>query len=208
MPDLHQNIKIRSYHPSDLTSLYRICLKTADSGSDASNIYKDPDLVGHFYAAPYVLFEPELTIIAALNENPYGYILGTKNSTQFYDKCEQEWFPTLRLKYPIPAEDDSTRDAKIIRLIHNGIIHKQELVEYPAHLHIDLLPEIQGKGLGRKMIELFINKLSELDVKALHLETGKSNTGAIKFYERLGFHIIKEYEKSIAFGMKLMQTNI
>ncbi len=49
----------------------------------------------------------------------------------------------------------------------------------------------------------FIDKLRELGVPALHLEVSKTNEGAIKFYQRMDFHIIKEYEKSIAFGLKL-----
>jgi ribosomal protein S18 acetylase RimI-like enzyme len=41
-------------------------------------------------------------------------------------------------------------------------------------------------------------------VSALHLEVGKKNVGAVKFYRKVGFHIITEYEYSIAFGMNLL----
>ena len=75
--------KIRSYHPSDLTSIYRICLLTAKSGSDASDIFKDHDLVGHYSAAPYATLEPELTFVVTYNNNVCGYILGTKNKKKF-----------------------------------------------------------------------------------------------------------------------------
>ena len=60
--------------------------------------------------------------------------------------------------------------------------------------------------MGRKLIETFCNKLVELKVPALHLEVGKRNTNAIQFYEKTGFQIIKEYEWSIAFGMKLPEA--
>ena len=78
-----------------------------------------------------------------------------------------------------------------------------DLKSYPAHLHIDLLPEVQGKGMGRKLIEVFTNKLIELKSPAVHLQVGKKNTGAVVFYERVGFERIQEYEHAIAFGMKL-----
>ncbi len=71
------------------------------------------------------------------------------------------------------------------------------------HLHIDLLPEAQGHGLGRKLIQVFIDRLRELNIKGLHLEVGKKNKGAIKFYERVNFKAFKEFEKSIVFTMKL-----
>jgi len=206
---IQQNkIEIRPYHPSDLTSLYRICLLTGNSGKDATNLYKDPDLTGLFYAAPYAVFEPELIFIVTLNNKPNGYILGTKNSKDFYNKCDSEWFPILRERFPMPKDYDTSFDAKIIRLIHKRSVVKEELIDYPAHLHIDLLPAVQGKGLGRKLINTFMKKLKTIKINALHLEVGKGNLGAIEFYKKMNFHIIKEYEYSIAFGINLTNGKI
>ncbi len=196
-------ISIRPYHPSDLVSLYKICLSTGKSGADASGLYRDHDLLGQFYAAPYAVFEPDLCFILTLSEKPVGYILGTRDSIKFYEKCEVEWFPILRLKYPFPPDDDDSQEGRIIKLIHKGHRVKPELSAYPAHLHIDLLPAAQGKGQGRKLMQVFIDRLTELKIPALHLEVGKANPGAIQFYQRLGFTQIHEYEFSIAFGMRL-----
>jgi len=195
------SIKIRPYHPSDLTMLYRICLLTGNSGKDASDLYKDPDILGHFYAAPYAVLEPELCLVATCDASPCGYILGTRDSSIFFERCEKEWFPPLRKRYPLPLEDDTTNDARIIRLIHKGHEVDSDLMNYPAHLHIDLLPQAQGQGVGRQLIEMFIEKLSKMGVQALHLQVGKANPGAIAFYERTGFDLIKEYDKALAFGM-------
>ena len=196
-------IEIRPYHESDLENLYRICLLTGGRGKDATSWYKDPMLLGHYYAAPYAILEPELTFILSLNDQPAGYILGAFNSKEFSVNCEKNWFPELRNKYKLPDENDNSHDAAIIRLIHNGYKPKPELSEYPSHLHINLLPITQGKGLGRKMMNRFIEKLKELNSPALHLEVGKTNVGAIAFYKKMGFQIIQDYKLSIAFGMKL-----
>ncbi len=197
------NFNIRPYHTSDLTSLYKICLLTGNSGKDATKLLSDPDLMGHLYAAPYALFEPEVCFVITNNNKPCGYIIGTKDSQKFYEKCEKDWFPILRNRYPIAGESDKSFNSVIIKRLHEGHKVKDELSNYPAHLHINLLPETQGQGLGWKIINLFVDKLRELNVSALHLEVGKTNLGAIKFYEKLGFHIIKEFKHSIAFGMKL-----
>ncbi len=195
--------KIRPYHPSDLTSLYRICLQTGDSGNDASKIYDDPDILGHIYAAPYVVFEPDICFVSTYLDRPYGYILGTRDSVNFFEWCEKEWFPTLRNQYGLPDSNDDSRQAGIIKLLHKQFKADADLSDYPAHLHIDILPEAQGQGLGRKLIHVFIDKLCELNIKGLHLEVGKKNKGAIIFYERIGFKLFKEFEKSIVFVMKL-----
>jgi ribosomal protein S18 acetylase RimI-like enzyme len=197
------NFDIRPYHISDLTAIYKICLLTGNSGKDASGLFKDPDLLGHFYAAPYAFLNPEVCFVITNENRPCGYIIGTNNSEMFYKQCELVWFPILRSKYPAPNEDDTSIDARIIRRIHEGHKTKPELAAYPAHLHIDLLPETQGQGMGRKAMEVFMDKLKQQNVPALHLEVGKSNKGAMKFYEKMGFHVVKEYEHSVAYGMNL-----
>jgi len=197
------DLSIRSFKESDLPALYEICLKTGDSGKDASSIYKDPKLLGHFYAAPYAILKTKLVYILAKDDVPIGYIIGTDDSQEFFRITEEKWFPQLRRQYSLPNGTDNSPDARIIRLIHKGHVPRPELLSYPAHLHIDILPEGQGKGMGRKLIEVFKNKLIEMNVTALHLEVGKRNTDAIKFYEKVGFNMIKEFEYSMAFGVKL-----
>lgn len=197
------NLNVRNFHPSDLCDLYNICLKTGASGEDASELYNDKLLLGHFYAAPYAVLEPDCTFIFTINEKPVGYILGTKNSLQFEKSSNELWFNQLKIRYPKPSEIEKNPDANIMRLIHRGHTVKEELIPYDAHLHIDILPEGQGLGMGRKLMEVFINHLKKSGVPSLHLEVGKDNTGAIKFYERFGFKQICEYEYSIAFGITI-----
>lgn len=197
------NFEIRPYHPSDLSALYRICLLTGDSGKDASGIYLDPDLLGHFYAAPYAVLEPELCFILTHNGDPSGYVLGTSDSIAFFQRCETDWFPPLRERYPPPASEVDSPDSGIIRLIHEGHKPNDDLATYPANLHIDILPIGQGQGCGRELIVRFRDKLRQMAIPAVHLEVGKANTAAIGFYERVGFHCVREYETTLAFGMRL-----
>lgn len=62
--------------------------------------------------------------------------------------------------------------------------------KYPAHLHIDILPEYQSKGYGAEMIRILLNKLKEKNVRGVMLMTHSENHGAIRFYERLGFKVL------------------
>lgn len=194
---------IRPYHPSDLCSLIRICLQTGDSGADASTHFRDPELLGLFYAAPYAVMEPDLCFVLTHSGVPSGYILGTRDTPKFYECCERDWFPVLRERYPMPADDDRSADAQMIRAIHQGYATEEAVAAYPAHLHIDLLPIGQGKGLGSKLMATFLNRLREIDVPAVHLGVSKRNPRAVRFYEREGFHVIEEYEGGIDMGMHL-----
>jgi ribosomal protein S18 acetylase RimI-like enzyme len=194
---------IRPYHPSDLYSLYRICLLTGDSGQDASQVYRDPELLGHYYAAPYAVIEPDLTFVLTHDGAPCGYVLGTRDSATFGERCEREWFPVLRQRYPQPGPDDKTPDAQMMRAIHEGYRPDDGLGEYPAHLHIDLLHFAHGQGWGRKMISLFTDRLRDLGVPGVHLGVGRRNTGAVAFYRRVGFEVLQDHEWGILYGMRL-----
>ncbi|MET0353639.1 MAG: GNAT family N-acetyltransferase, partial [Plantibacter flavus] len=68
-----------------------------------------------------------------------------------------------------------------------GGLAPELLAQYPAHLHIDLLPETQGMGVGRRLIDAFCGLLAERGVPGVHLGVGVSNTGAQQFYQRTGF---------------------
>ena len=64
------------------------------------------------------------------------------------------------------------------------------LGEYPAHLHIDLLPEYQGRGYGRALLNTLFAALDKAGVELVHLVMSTANTGARAFYDRMGFHQI------------------
>ena len=196
--------EIRPYHPSDICALYRVCLLTGDSGKDASTLVADPELFGHIYLAPYVVYEPDLCFTLTHDGAPCGYVIGARNTAAFYARCERDWYPALRARYPLRPVEDKSMDADFIRDIHQGFHEHPDLTAYPAHLHIDLLPEAQGQGMGRRLIETLLDRLRELGVPAIHLGVGAKNPNAIRFYEHVGFHQIKNYTTWIAYGMNLL----
>jgi ribosomal protein S18 acetylase RimI-like enzyme len=74
-----------------------------------------------------------------------------------------------------------------------GLLHHPErmlipqLADHPAHLHIDLLPDHQGAGHGRALMETFLRALGAAGVPRVHLGMASSNTRARAFYDRMGF---------------------
>lgn len=199
------HLAIRPFRDSDLAALYTICLQTADHGADATSRFRDPALPGSFYAAPYARLEPELCFVLAGDDTVLGYVLGTADTAGFAARCEREWFPGLRARLPLPASDDRSADAALLRLIHAGLSTPSFAREYPAHLHIDLLPAAQGQGWGRRLLDRFFSALRDRGVPAVHLGVSEHNQRAIHFYEAVGFHLIEAYPLWRAYGRKLLQ---
>lgn len=195
-------MEIRSYRPGDLFMLYRICLQTGANGGDATGLIDD-DLLGHIYAAPYVLNEPDMCFVVTEGDLPCGYILGTKDSEAFGAYYNGKWLPPLLARYPLPDSVDRSYAATVIRALHSGYRVPDIARDYPAHLHIDLLPVAQGLGMGSKLMQRFLGQLDSSDVPAVHFGVSKSNPRAVEFYEHLGFHRIIETEAGITFGMEI-----
>jgi ribosomal protein S18 acetylase RimI-like enzyme len=53
-------------------------------------------------------------------------------------------------------------------------------------LYIDLLPRLQGRGLGRRLIETLLAALRASGSRGVHLHVGRANQRAAGFYGHMG----------------------
>jgi ribosomal protein S18 acetylase RimI-like enzyme len=201
-------LSIRRAVLSDIPYLYEICLKTGENGKDASDLYFDQYLLGHYYAAPYLVFPAGICFVVESERRPQGYIIAAPDTAAFSQWMEEQWLPPLRKRYekPFPvALIRSEKEGHIIELLHNCQFPIEKdarpwLADYPAHLHIDLLPNLQGKGMGRVLMDTLFTELEHQGVPGLHLGVGASNTGAVAFYRKIGFSVLEEHKWGFTMG--------
>jgi ribosomal protein S18 acetylase RimI-like enzyme len=181
--------RIRDAQPGDLDALYRIALATGDSGADAAHLYRDPSLVGRLYAAPYAVLEPQFALVVEDASGVGGYIVGALDTLAFEARLETEWWPALRLQYADPGGDPKTwtRDQVGAYQIHHPRPPPARITgPYPSHLHINLLPHLQGRGLGQVMIDAWLARIAAAGSRGLHLGVSPVNHRAIRFYRAYG----------------------
>jgi ribosomal protein S18 acetylase RimI-like enzyme len=183
---------IRGYRDTDREALYDVCIRTADSGEDARGRYSTDDLSGDIFVGPYLHLEPELAFVLDDGDRAVGYCLGTADTAAFVRAHRERWLPRMRQRYAEPVGEPITDEEWLLDfLFHPERMLRPELADYPAHLHIDLLPDYQGAGHGRRLIEAFLDAAAEAGAPAVHLAVLTSNTRAIGFYHRLGFQPIE-----------------
>jgi ribosomal protein S18 acetylase RimI-like enzyme len=142
------------------------------------------------YVGPYLEFEPTLSLVLEDGEGVAGYALGALDSRVFFRRYITEWLPDLQRRYPEPMGEPSewTRVQQVHHLYHHPDLYCPEpYTEYPSHLHIDLLPRVQGLGWGRRLIEALLGRLRDAGSVGVHLGMSASNDRAYGFYRRLGF---------------------
>lgn len=196
-------LTLRPYIPSDLDALYRICLETGDAGADASAQHNDPHLVGHIYAAPYGVLEPANVFVAEDDAGVSGYIVGTFDTRAFDDRLEREWWPALRTRYGA-AKDLTEADRQRVEAIMTPGHPPADLVDdFPAHIHMNLLPRLRGQRVGTGLLDLWIEQARAAGVSGIHLGASATNTGGIAFWTRSGFKPLIEAPGVVWFGMSL-----
>ena len=187
--DTKENI-IRQAKFSDMDDLYDICIRTGNYGEDARNLYNNHEALGIYYVGPYVAFEQDLAFVLEDKIGICGYVLGTKDTKIFFKKMTEEWLPKYQKRFRMPDGDPEiwNMDQKIVALIHNPRVSiPDSLNNFPAHLHIDLLPRARKKGNGRRMIETLHDKLKILGIKGVFLDVGIKNLNAQSFYKKIGY---------------------
>ncbi|MFE9428803.1 GNAT family N-acetyltransferase [Kitasatospora sp. NPDC006697] len=183
---------IRRYRPEDRAAVFDICVRTAEAGGDARGIYRDWDVLANNFAAPYTVLEPDLAFVLDDGTGqPVGYVLGTSDTGRFVREFREKWLPEVAGRHPLPAGEPVTPDEVMAALLHRPErMIVPELADYPAHLHIDLLPEFQGRGHGRNLLATLFAALADAGAARVHLGMVTANTAARGFYDRMGFHEI------------------
>ena len=180
--------RIRPYQTEDQDAVYDICVRTGASGSDARGHYSSEALLPDVFAGPYLALEPCLAFVLEDAGRVVGYVLGTADTPSFVTAWRERWLPRVAPRHPPPSAPARPTDAWVLSLLHHPErMLAPELVPHPAHLHVDLLPEAQGAGHGRRLVETFLAAAARAGARSLHLGTGAGNARAIRFYERLGF---------------------
>lgn len=195
-------MKIRGYRQEDREILYDICLQTGAAGKDATASFGNPELLGDIYVGPYLRFASQMIFVAEDKEGVAGYIVGVLDSEDWSNRLDQDWWPALRAQYPLdPLEkvdglNQTAADRDCINAIHNPQQAPPELVaRYPAHIHMNLLPRLQGRGVGGIILKRWFDIAVNHGVSSVHIGVSAHNRGGIAFWQKHRFETIDTNDK-------------
>lgn len=181
---------IRSYNPGDAERMAYICLHASENPMMENPLFREAIL--EVFCRYYLAFEAENCFVAAdEKDKAQGYILCAPNYCDY-----EKHFRTYLA--------DQT-DNPVLSMMAEGTMNalRPYALNYPAHLHIDLLPDCQGQGIGRKLIQTLCDHLREKQINGLMLNVSNANIGAIRFYEKCGFSLLEAGEQECAYGIRL-----
>ena len=188
---------VRTYDPSDRAAVYDICLRTGDDGGDATG-QVSAELMGDVWAGPYLAIEPATCFVAAEGGAVVGYVIGTPDTRRFEAACEAGWWPRLRRRYVAPQPDETdprgwTLDERLRHLVHRPLHSPDDVVAgHPAHLHLNLLPVAEGRGVGRALLTEALGALAAQGAPGVHVGVSPTNARGLRFWSRSGFVPVRQ----------------
>jgi ribosomal protein S18 acetylase RimI-like enzyme len=195
---------LRPFRRGDEAGLVDVCLRTGDIGADATGILDDDRIWAEIFALPYAARHPEFAfVIEADDARVVGYVVATPDTDAFETWFAETWWPARSDSWPDTAMTPERQRDLLAYAAGRRAGASPYAAEYPAHLHIDLLPEAQGQGWGRRLIDAELDALRAAGVTGVHLVASAANTGAVAFYRRLGFTPLPADPADAAFARAL-----
>ena len=182
---------IRPFAEKDKEDVRFICLNS-EGPCDLSE--SSQHFILTTYCDYYLEQEPENCFVAADGDDrAVGYVICAEDFDQFracFNRAYLSRFPKYDFKHRLDARA-------------SVILHEKYKQTYPAHLHIDVLPEYQRRGLGHLLIQTLASHLSLKGVPGVMLTVWTKNTVGRSFYEKYGFTFLEDAYGSAAYGLPL-----
>ncbi|MFA6029312.1 MAG: GNAT family N-acetyltransferase [Elusimicrobiota bacterium] len=160
----------------------------------------EKDFFAEFWVDPYRLLRPGWTFAALVDGRFAGYLTGCPDTPRF--RRERR----LRQRLPLVLGALSGRwgrSAAVRSFLRRSFAlevdpgelppSERERIEarYPAHLHMNVSPAFQRRGVGRVLLGRLFEELGSAGVPGAHLICG---AGAEGFYARAGFETLTRWE--------------
>ena len=184
-------MRIRPYEEKDKQNVRFVCL---NSEGPCDLLPDTQTFILITYCDYYIEQEPQNCFVLADEEDrAVGYILCAEDFDEFFGRFTQ-----------VSVERFSPEDTKSrMEAIHSVDLQKKHKAVYPAHMHIDILPEYQRSGFGSMLVDTLKRHLKKKGISGLMLTVGKENAVGQRFYKKYGFTLLEESSGEAAYGLRL-----
>ena len=190
------DIDIRHYQTSDQAAVLNIAADTAFFGEPVEAFLDDRKLYGDAFASYYLEHEAPFAWVADGQDGVVGFLLGCADTPCQVSQWRGYIISQVLVKALTGRYKLGRRTAGFAWGLLEGMLRGEEpainVKEYPAHLQIDVQQGYRGLGVGRGLIEAYLEQLRNLAVPGVHLETTSHNEAACQLYEKMGFQLLDE----------------
>jgi ribosomal protein S18 acetylase RimI-like enzyme len=182
-------LTVRPYRQADRDAVRLIAYRTGYIGDSADHYWRDFSSFADIWTAYYTDHEPESVFVAEGKTGVAGYLVGCVASSRAPSPAAALTRQVIRrLLFIRPGTAGF-----LWRSVWDSVRHRDvptgELDDprWPSHLHMNLLPEARGRGVGAQLMHAWLARLRAVGSPGCHLATLVENGTALAFFERMGF---------------------
>ncbi len=161
-------VRIRRYQESDRASIRRLCCDTGFLGKPIDSVFTDRELFADLFTRAYLETEPEWAFVAEVDGRVVGYLLGSV-SPNFNRALMRTGFQTAsRMLFNLLTGRyaQHPRSGQFVRwLLTAGFREQPKHPADAAHLHWDLDHHFRGRGICRRLWEVYEARLKKVGVE-------------------------------------------
>ena len=198
-------MRVRPYREADREQVRRIAFETGYMGEPCDWYWRDAESFADAWTRYYTDREPESAFVAADGDLVLGYLVGCADTARAPSAAAEITRLMLRRQLLVRPGTAGFFWRAFWDTLRDRGAPSSELTDprWPAHLHINLLPEARGHGAGRGLMTAWLGRLRQLGVPGCHLGTMAENTRAIRFFESTGF--ARHGEPVLVPGMRIRE---
>ncbi|MGI9576674.1 MAG: GNAT family N-acetyltransferase [Microthrixaceae bacterium] len=193
-----RTVYVRPYEPTDLEAVRDVCFATGLMGEPIASQFGDRDTFAHLFCDWYLLNRPDTCWVVddggARNERgtAVGYLIASPDPPDEGRHHRRALSGHLLGRRVILRRDTVGFFGRAIADLarDRAALAPWDTERYPAEMHVNLLPQARGRGLGGELVGTLVGRLGELHVPGIHLGTFGENTAAIAFFESQGFRSV------------------
>lgn len=183
-------VTIRKYEEKDKENVQFVCLNS--EGPENAPDKKTGEFILITFCNYYLENEPENCFVVDDDGKAVGYIICAENYDKYKKIFDEKYLPLTEQYGP----------EKYNWALNSSNPQSEIKDEYPAHLHIDILPEYHRMGLGGKLVSALREHLAEKGIEGVCLTCGPKNERAVNFYKKRGFTLLSIDDDDACFGIK------
>jgi GNAT superfamily N-acetyltransferase len=190
-------VSIWSIAQENIPDVLRIAADTAFFGEPVEAFLEDRTLFLDIFYRYYTSLEAESGWVAIAEEKVVGFLMGCRDSRSQTRKWMRYIFPNffnhlIRGKYRIgPLTWQYLWELVKMQFVGGG--RKIDLSLFPAHLHVNISAHWRGRGIGRQLMQAYLDQLSREHIPGVYLNTTDQNLSACKLYENMGFILLDSH---------------
>ena len=189
-------LNIRPAKAEDLESLGHIAYQTGFFGGSAEKFFPSKALFTDLWIRPYLEGAGCCGFVTELENKPVGYILGSCDLPG-YRRWMLSRIPFVLGRSLMGIYRQVLPSLPYLLRMTRYPSRLAPPEQYPAGLHINVLPETRGHGLGKTLLQAYLDCLSQQKIRGVQLSTTRENQAAVVLYERMGFKVWQEYSSPL-----------